>query len=173
MVIKVNGYIEFEPENKTRKHNSQASWKRVAMIHTHDDLAAYYAWFIKTRFNLELNKPLRGSHVTIINDRDIEVPLFDKCKEIFHNKKITFYIDPLPRTNAKHWWLRVYAPDAEAIRIACGGSPIPNFDFHLTLGYANEKNLAHSEYILECCKSFEIIPNGARKPLDEHQIFEF
>lgn len=63
------GKIVFNPENKTNKHLMQASWKKVAMIVFEGDITDYYSWFMKDRFNLELNKPLRGAHVTFINDR--------------------------------------------------------------------------------------------------------
>ena len=67
-VISYTGKILFEPENKTKKHMAQASWKKIAMILFEGDVAEYYSWFMKNRFNLELNKPLRGAHVTFIND---------------------------------------------------------------------------------------------------------
>jgi hypothetical protein len=63
------GKIVFEPENKTKKHEAQSSWKKVAMILFEGDIAEYYSWFMKSRFNLNLDKPLRGAHVTFINDR--------------------------------------------------------------------------------------------------------
>jgi len=57
------GKIVFEPENVTKKHEAQASWKKVAMVLFEGDLANYYSWFIKKRFNLELNKPKRCSYI--------------------------------------------------------------------------------------------------------------
>lgn len=173
MVIKVKGILEFEPEDKTKKHLSQASWKRVAMIRTNDDLCEYYAWFIKKRFNLELNKPLRGSHVTIINDAEREVPHFSDARTLFNGKPIDFYIDPEPRTNGEHWWLRVYCTDAESIREICGGSRDPFFAFHLTIGYATHLRLEHSNYIMEICKRHQIISSEPRKPMSEHEVIEF
>ena len=173
MLIKAKGIIEFEPEDKTKKHLTQASWKRVAMIRTHDDLCEYYAWFIKKRFSLELNKPLRGSHVTFINDRDIEVPYFEETKSLFDGKEITFYVDPEPRSNGEHWWLRVYCSDAESIRTVCGTTPIPYFAFHLTIGYATHLRLEHSKYILDICKRHKIISSEPRQEFDYHKIIEF
>jgi hypothetical protein len=115
---------------------------------------------------------LRGSHVTIINDAEREVPLFGEAAKVFNGREIDFWIDPEPRTNGEHWWLRVYCQDAEAIRVVCGGNPTPFYAFHLTLGYANERNIAHSNYILECCKRFQIISSEPRKPFNEHQLHD-
>ena len=171
MLLKLKGRIEFQPEDKTKKHKNQSSWKRVALIKTEDDLSEYYSWFIKKRFNLTLNKPLRGSHITFINDSEQEVPLFEEASDLFNNKEINFYIDLEPRSNGEHWWLRVYCSEVEAIRVICGGKKEPYFSLHLTIGFANERNIEHSKYILECCKKFELISNQTRISFEEHIIY--
>ena len=168
LLLKLKGKLHFEPANKTRKHNEQASWKRVAMIIIKDDTCDYYAWFIRKRYNLELNKPLRGTHVTIINDRNTEAINFDKVKEECEGKEITFYIDSTPRTNGEHWWLRVWSNDAEDIRVKCGLRAKPYFDFHLTIGYANSRWIEHAKYIHECIKRFEV--DSPRKNFNEYEI---
>ena len=189
MVFKVKGILDFSPADKTKKHASQASWKRVAMIRTKCDLDRYYAWFLKKRFSLELNSTLRGTHVTFINDKmDFEV--FEQAAKMFNGKEIDFYVETEPRSNGEHWWLRVHCPEAESIREVMGLSRDPFYGMHLTLGYAlakypealNDSPLAirvrkdyleHSEYITECCKRHGLISNEPRKPLSEHEIIEF
>lgn len=169
MLIKLKGILEFSPEDVTRKHKNQSSWKRVAMIRTDCDLDRYYAWFLKKRFNLELNKNLRGSHVTIISDR-LDKNVFSEASKVFNGKEIEFFIELDPKSNGEHWWLRVFCPMAESIREAMGLSRDPYFGFHLTIGHANERNIAHSEYILRVCKMFNLTSNDSRKPLDEYEI---
>ena len=171
MVFKVRGILDFSPQDKTKKHASQASWKRVAMIRTECELDRYYAWFLKKRFSLELNSTLRGTHVTFINDK-MDAKTFEQFAQIFNGKEIDFYVETEPRSNGEHWWLRVHCPEAESIREVMGLSREPYFDFHLTIGHANEKNIDHSKYILEVCKKFEIISSEKRKPLDQHIIYE-
>ena len=192
MLIRVKGTLEFDPENKTQKHNSQASWKRVAMIRTYDEMDLYYTWFIRKRFNLELNRPLRGSHVTFINDAEREAPHYDKVRELCNGKQVEFFIDPSPRTNGEHWWLRVFSPEAEDIRRQCGLNPQPYFNLHFTLGYAiikypegveENKNssvmkikkdyIEHSMYIHECVKRYESDVQLVRLPFEEYSIYEF
>ena len=190
MVFKVRGILEFSPEDKTKKHASQASWKRVAMIRTNCELDRYYAWFLKKRFNLELNKNLRGTHVTFINDR-MNTKIFDQFAQIFNGKEIDFYVETEPRSSGEHWWLRVHCPEAESIREVMGLSREPFYGMHLTLGHAvikypetvelNDNSamkirkdyLEHSEYITECSKRHNILSNEPRKPLSEHEIIEF
>jgi hypothetical protein len=173
MLIRVKGKLQFEPENKTKKHNSQSSWKRVAMILTNDDMDLYYTWFICKRYNLVLNRPLRGSHVTIINDAEREAPFFDEVMKLYEGKEIEFFIDPSPRTNGEHWWLRVFSPASEEIRRLCGLNPQPYFDLHFTLGYANPKWIDHSVYIHECVKRYESDVKLTRLPFNEYPIYEF
>ena len=190
MVFKVRGILDFSPEDKTKKHVSQASWKRVAMIRTNCELDRYYAWFLKKRFNLELNKNLRGTHVTFINDRMCK-DIFEQAAKMFDGKEIDFYVETEPRSSGEHWWLRVHCPESETIREVMGLSRDPFYALHLTLGHAvvkypeavseNDNSslkirkdyLEHSEYITECCKRHDILSNEPRKPLSEHEIIEF
>jgi hypothetical protein len=173
MLIKLKGILEFSPVDVTRKHLAQSSWKCVAIIKTNCDMDRYYAWFLKKRFNLELNKNLRGAHITIINDK-MDKTLFEQGATIFSGKEIEFYLDLEPRSNGEHWWLRVFSTDAENIREALGLSREPYFSFHFTIGHANNRNIEHSEYILEQCKKFSLISNEPRKSLEEYeQIVDF
>lgn len=138
MVFKVKGRLDFNPENKTEKHRSQSVWKRTAMIRTDCDMDRYYAWFLKKRFNLELNGNLRGNHVTFIADR-LDEKTFNEASKIFNGKEIEFFVEIEPRSNGEHWWLRVYSPEAESIREVLGLSREPHFGMHLTLGRATPK----------------------------------
>ncbi len=170
MLFKVKGILDFTPQDVTKKHKNQSAWKCVAMIKTNCDTSNYYAWFLKTRFNLTLNKPLRGTHITFISDR-MDRDLFMEASKIFNGKEITFYYQNMPRSNGQHWWLRVWSPEAEDIREALGLTRDPYFGLHLTLGTANEKNIDHSKYILECCKKFELLSSEPRQSLDTYEIF--
>lgn len=167
MVIKVQGLLDFQPQDVTKKHKSQSSWKRVAIIKTNCDISSYYAWFLKKRFNLELNRTLRGTHISFINDK-MDFQVFQDATKHFHGKPITFYHELEPQSNGKHWWLNVYSPEAESIREVCGLTRHPYFGFHLTLGLANEKNIAHSEYILQQCKMFNLVDSPI--DLELHEI---
>jgi hypothetical protein len=172
VAFKTQGVLDFFPENKTKKHfkQEQVLAKKVCLITTTCDLHSYYRWFIKTRFNLFLNPPLRGTHVTIINDIIRNNDLYKSVADKYQGKKIDFYYEIEPRSNSEHWWLRVFCPQAENIRGEMGISRIPYFTFHLTLGLANEKSIEHSKYILDCCKRFELISNTPRMELEDHII---
>lgn len=159
--ITLVGKIQFEPENKTKKHESQASWKKMAMVLIEGDITPYYAWFIEKRYNLVLNKPLRGAHVSFINDsikdmsldgkrsvKEVEA-LWESVKKKWDGKQIPIMLDVSPRTDSKHWWLNIpheYRGLLQGIRNELGLGK-PYWGMHLSIGYANEKNIDHSIYI--------------------------
>ena len=164
--IKLIGKIGFEPEDKTNKHKAQSSWKKMAMIFIDGDVTEYYAWFIQKRYNLTLNKPLRGAHISFINDsmrdlslngtrsnEEIEI-VWEKVKNKWNGKKIDIVLDLEPKTDDRTWWLNIPHDERDglqAIRSELGlGKPF--FGMHMSIGYANEKNLPHSIYIHDLIK---------------------
>jgi hypothetical protein len=165
--IIITGKIKFEPINKTKKHESQANWKRIAMIFFDGDLSDYYAWFINKRYNLELVKPLRGAHISFINDniRDMVKNInggefeaniaWNKAKNKWDGVTIPITLDLNPKTNDKHWWLNIpvdACQQLDSIRHEVNLGP-PNFRYHMTIGYVNEKNVQHSKYIHSLIKN--------------------
>lgn len=155
-MLKLEGKLSFFPENRTRKHQKQSSWKRTAIASIEGDIHLYYAWILEKRFNLKLNKPLRSAHVTIISDI-VDFEIYDQVATLFEDKTITLEYEPSEiRTNGTHWWIKIYSQDAENIRAAMGLDPKPYFNFHLTIGHANEKYIDHSKYILNCIKKFDL-----------------
>lgn len=156
-MFEIKGKIEFDPINITKKHVNQSSWKKTAMVKLDCDTWAYYAWFIKKRFNLKLNKPLRGTHITIINDI-VDDEIYKQARNFFHGKELTFKYDPTYiRANDKgHWWLKVYCDDVRNIRSAMGLKPDPYFGLHLTIGLATHLQLEHSIYIKNICQKYHI-----------------
>ncbi len=157
--ITIPGKIIFDPKDATKKHENQSSWKKVAMIvfEGGHDIVRYYAWLIQKRYGVILNLPLRKAHVTVINDalRDMAsndkeaLELWKKTKQKWHNKNVEVVLDLDVRTNGKYWWLRADADENilfKEIRNDAGLKE-PYFNFHLTIGFPNEYNIDHSNYI--------------------------
>jgi hypothetical protein len=108
-----------------------------------------------------LNKPLRGAHISFINDSIKELSCngtktieqidadWEAVKKKWDGKEIPVILDLDADTDNKHWWLRVspqYRDRLHSIRAELGlGQPF--FGLHMTIGYANEKNIEHSKYI--------------------------
>lgn len=153
-MIQVTGKIWFDPKNVTRKHNAQAEWKRMAMVTFDCDMTEYYSWFIKRRYNLELNRPLRGAHISFINDsvRDMGVNAdkWEDIKKKYNGTEVTLTLDVDVRGDGKHWWLVVEHESRKPlldIRSELGLGK-PYWGMHMTIGYANDKNIDHSQYIV-------------------------
>lgn len=159
--IILTGKIIFDVEDKTKKHKNQASWKKVAMVFIEGDICEYYAWFIKKRYNLILNKPLRGAHISFINDsmRDLtkngELTVdevlnnWEEVKKRWDGKKVEIVLDVNPKTDGRTWWLNIpheERNDLQSIRNELGLGR-PYFGMHMSIGYANERNIEHSEYL--------------------------
>lgn len=154
----IKGKIVFDPDNVTRKHSRQADWKRVAMVKFDGDMAEYYAWFIGRRYGLTLNRPLRGAHVTFVNDSIKEIKggerKWEEVRAKWDGKEIDVIINTDVRTNGEHWWMKAdQTPEFWQIREELGlGRPF--WGLHMTIGYSNSKNIEHSEYIHKLVKKY-------------------
>jgi hypothetical protein len=160
-MIKLKGKIVFDPQNYTKKQYSQASWKKIAMIVFDNDVSEYYAWFIKKRYNLNLNKPLRGAHISFINDsmKDLRKSLetddkgveqrWEHVKSMWNNKEIEICINPDVRSDSIHWWLIVPQENRKFLHVirAQLGLGRPYFGIHMSIGYAAHLQLEHSKKI--------------------------
>jgi len=155
-MFEMKGILVFDPINVTKKHNAQSAWKKVAIVKFDCDLYAYYSWFLKKRFNLFLNKPLRGTHLTFINDI-VDDDIYLKAKEMFDGKEVIVKYDPeIVRSNNKgHWWLKSESLDCQNIRTVMGLGD-PYFGYHITIGLATHLQLEHSKYILDQCIRFNL-----------------
>lgn len=152
--IKLVGTIKFDPPDKTNKHLEQSSWKKIAMIIFEEPedikggICDYYSWFINKRFNIKLLRPLRGAHITFINDREGDVKGdWEKVKKKWDSKKIEVILNVEPRTDSAetkknkithNWWLNVpheHRNGIQSIRNELGLG-LPFFGLHMTIGRA-------------------------------------
>jgi hypothetical protein len=148
--ITMRGKIVFDVPNVTRKHNRQADWKRIAMVVFEDDTAEYYSWFIKRRYGITLNKPLRGPHITFVNDSVREIKggdeAWEEVRKKWDGKEIEVTLNLDVRTNIEYWWLRASSESFNLVREELGIGE-PYFSYHMTIGFPNERNIEQSEYI--------------------------
>ena len=181
--ITYEGTIIFDPKDRTAKHKAQSSWKKLAMIEFGGDMCDYYAWFIKNRYGITLNSPLRGPHISFINDhiRDLNGGFFnpndcgtekerhqmwEDLKKKYHKTKMKVVISTEVQTNGEHWWLRIeheHRKDMQAIRDEIG-LPIPNLGknkdgslkplgIHMTIGYPVDGRVNLDEFETDVAKS--------------------
>lgn len=150
--IKIYGNCFFEPPNKTKKHFYQSSWKKVAFVEFKCEIDDYYAWFIKKRYSVELNKNLRNPHVTFVNEslRDFGLgyksndeisEIWENVKKKFDQEEVEIELDLNPRTSGEYWWLNVVGESKEfldSIRKELGLGKI-YFGYHMSIGYIPDK----------------------------------
>jgi len=154
--LSITGKLIFDPTDKTNKHKLQSSWKKSAIIMFNDDVCEYYAWFIKKRFNFDLNKPLRGSHYTLINDKYNNTTLWNKVKELHQGDSVEVFYNTNLRSNTEHWWLKSFSTQGNKIRQELNlGKPF--FNPHITIGLVNDKNIEASKYALRCEEMFGVV----------------
>ena len=143
-MFKLAGTIVSNPIDVSKKHKSQSSWKAIAIVQFKDDFCDYYRWFIKREFGLYLNPPLRGSHITVVNDRlsDINGDIMD-----IDGIEIDVYYDPNNiRCNGEHWWINIESEDVKNVRETLDLPKDPYYGLHLTIGHATGINLDICEY---------------------------
>lgn len=160
-LITLEGKIIFDPMDRTNKHMKQSSWKRIAMVKLDGDICDLYTWFIERRYNLKLNKPLRGAHISFINDSIKKLGDYDDkwryLKEKWDGKTISITLSVDPNIGPTgHWWLTIpeeYRKELHSIRKEVGLGR-PYYGLHMSIGYSNEKNIEQSKYIDRLIKNF-------------------
>lgn len=179
-IIKLTGKILFDPEDVTNKHSNQSSWKKIAMVLFEGDLCEYYAWFIKKRFNLKLHKPIRGAHISFINDsiwdlsnggeisQDEIHKKWSLLKEKWNGKEIDVCLSLIPNTDSLenddcHWWLIVPHNEREELQSIRNevGLGKPFFGLHMTIGRAVD-SVDESKFELAVMKAKEMSVNHSK-----------
>jgi len=139
----------------------------MAMVLIDGEICEYYAWFLQKRYNLFLNKPLRGAHISFINDsmRDLSLNgqksneeiqnLWESVKIKWDKQNIPITLDISPKTDDRTWWLNIPNEERELLQGIRTELDLgrPFFGMHMSIGYANEKVLPHSEYIHNLIKN--------------------
>jgi hypothetical protein len=133
------------------------------MVFFQGDICEYYAWLLQKQHGIVLNKPLRGAHISFINDsmRDLtnkgaiseKEALFrwEECKKKWNGKEIEVVLELTPKTDNRSWWFNVPQDKRDLLHEirAEVGLGRPHFGLHMSIGYANEINIEHSKYIHE------------------------
>lgn len=161
-MYEIKGTILFEPKHISKKHQAQGVWKRVAMVNIPGDVDAYYRWLINRRYGIVLNNPVRGAHITFINDKlDINNPhykTYEQELKQFNKKEITVLLNPkVIRTDDIRWWIQAKSEELLDIREQLGFNRKPHYGLHLTIGNVHPKYQIQQEYIHNLIKLKKIL----------------
>lgn len=145
-LIETSGTIIFDPipEKGNIKKLFKPYW---VIVVTNDDVDGYYRWFLNKRFNLILQAPAWGPHLTIVAGNQVDDGLWDIVKKEYNNTTINFTHENLPKSNGTYWWLKSYCPEIENIRKKLKLPVGLRFPLHLTLGVPIPRHQEHSTYI--------------------------
>jgi len=141
--VTYKGKIVFDPDNRTKKHDAQGSWKKVAMVFLYGDICGYYGWFINKRYNLPLAEPLRKAHVSFINDRGSDTNgKWEEVKKKWDGKKIDITLSTDVKTDSTHWWMIVPEDERDQLHDIRAelGLDRPYFGLHMSVGYARNSH---------------------------------
>lgn len=83
-----------------------------------------------------------------------ELANWENIKKKYHKKEIEFEYEISPKTDGKHWWLRVISDELKEIREDCGYHRNGFWGLHLTLGIPHPTHVEHSIYIWNNYKKF-------------------
>lgn len=136
--------IHFDSQPISKKHIKQATWKQVAVCLFQDDLSNYYSWLVRRRTGLELIRPMRGPHFTLINDK-MDKNYYDNIVSKLGESEIQVDITDVINTNGQDWWVRVESEAALHVRTKFGLGK-PYWGFHISIGQVKPTDINASKY---------------------------
>lgn len=122
-------------KSSTINTNQKPNWYYVSVD---TDFSEYYNSFIKKgTLSRGFDYPRNGPHITFIAGEKEQYPINIKVADSYLDQPVTFFYDNTVYTDQKSFWLNIFCPQLDDIRIACGLDK-RKFSYHLTLG--NIKN---------------------------------
>lgn len=150
--LKEIGYLKFDPKALTFGDKLFKPWWCILILDKDNDIDTYYKWFIFKRYGIKLQRPAFGTHISLIRGEPINEKIWKYYKNKYQNKSFKFNYEVSPRTNGKHWWMKVDCEEIENIREEMGYSRKGKFGLHLTLGMPTKYYLQQSYYIYDLIK---------------------
>lgn len=133
------GRIIYDPARPGMKRGTD--WWVIASVDR--DITAYYRWWVRNRYHIQLCEPAWNAHVSIVRGERIR-PEFQEAWKRLHGKKIQIqYGHVVKQVEAKphFWYVSAHAPEIDEIRGELG---LPtNFSYHLTVG----RTYDHNDYV--------------------------
>jgi hypothetical protein len=99
-----------------------------------EELARYYRQLVHLYYrSIVLQKPMHGSHITIIAGKYENAPYRQYWKK-YDGQQVKFEYDPHINTDNEYFWLTVNCKEFENVRVELGLNPIIPIPWHLTIG---------------------------------------
>lgn len=130
------GRIVYDPPRPGMKRRNEG-WI-IASVDR--DITAYYRWFVKKQYFIDLCEPAWNAHVSIVRGEKIS-PKYQELWRRLHGKKIDIqYGHTVKQVESKphFWYVSAHAPEIDEIRGELGLET--NFAYHLTIGRTYNEN---------------------------------
>ena len=123
--------------SSTGRYHYYTKW---IIVSCDEDLARYYRNLVNQYSrSIELQKPMHGSHITVIAGKYelFPYPRYELWKK-YDGQEVMFEYDTYVHTDGIYYWLTVYCPEFEKVRLELGLNATTPMPWHLTIG-----NLKH------------------------------
>lgn len=146
-LLKHTGKLIFDPQPLNDPSNSMFKpfWVIVTLD---DDLREYYAWFLKKRYRITVQRPAWGAHISVVRGEETTIQNWEYWKNIYNNKELEFEHGLIIKTNGGHWWLNINCPELFKLRTDMRYPKDTKFSFHLTLGMSIPQHMERTAYIM-------------------------
>jgi hypothetical protein len=125
--FQAEGKIIYDP---TAGKAANAWW---VIVECPKDIMDYYHHWAKKENETILNKPLFGSHISVVRGEEPPDSLKPQWRK-HHEEAVTFHYSHEIFSSGEYYWLEVACPRLEELRTELGLTANPEFGFHLTIG---------------------------------------
>lgn len=137
LVITLEGKLNFNPPPLIPSHVGH----RIIILDITPGYESLYRWFIKKELGLNLIRPVREGHVTVVSwyeSDSISKSKWEEVEEVWGNKKIPLEFHP-PKSDegVPYWWFPIkeeFRVPLHQMRLELGLPERPKSGLHLTIG---------------------------------------
>lgn len=134
--FKTTGRIVYDPPRPGMKRRNEG-WV-IASVDR--DITAYYRWWVKAKYFIDLCEPSWNAHVSIVRGERVK-PEYEHLWRRLHGKQIEIqYGHAVKQVESKphFWYVSAHAPEIDEIRGELGLKT--DFAYHLTIGRMYDEN---------------------------------
>lgn len=145
------GKVVFDPPPIIGFHEGH----RTVILEVPVGYEAFYRWLIKKELGLNLIRPVREGHITIVSwyeSDSISEETWQSVKTVWEGTSIeVWYHLPNSDLNVPYWWLRLEEGariPLHCLRMQLGLPERPKSGLHLTIGSVKESERSLSDYFV-------------------------
>ena len=145
------GKVVFDPPPIIDFHTGH----RTVILEVPVGYEGLYRWLIKKELGLDLIKPVREGHITIVSwyeSDNISEEVWEQVKSVWEGQAVeVWYHLPNSDLNVPYWWLRLDEGariPLHCLRTKLGLPERPKSGLHLTIGTVKEKDKELSDYFV-------------------------